>query len=172
MGSGVFLPTWPCTILALHRPCTPRRGAVAYGTQHDLRDGGRLDRYSIPRVGVRHYTASYAKRTVFARGRGFWRFPRYHSGPRVDHSVVETDNCSGKTHSKLSSLTLHSPPSRGPHRLTAHGHAGAVKCASQSVRVSQFPSRSPRAHHTVSEDAAPASAPLGQHNFTSRSTEY
>ena len=53
---GVFLPTWPCTILALHRPCTPRRGAVAYGTQHDLRDGGRLDRYSIPRVGV-HYTA-------------------------------------------------------------------------------------------------------------------
>ena len=52
---GVFLPTWPCTILALHRPCTPRRGAVAYGTQHDLRDGGRLDRYSIPRVGVRHY---------------------------------------------------------------------------------------------------------------------
>ena len=51
---GVFLPTWPCTILALHRPCTPRRGAVAYGTQHDLRDGGRLDRYSIPRVGVRH----------------------------------------------------------------------------------------------------------------------
>ena len=117
MGSGVFLPTWPCTILALHRPCTPRRGAVAYGTQHDLRDGGRLDRYSIPRVGVRHYTASYAKRTVFARGRGFWRFPRYHSGPRVDHSVVETDNCSGKL-TLLSSLTLHSPPSRGPHRLT------------------------------------------------------
>ena len=70
----------------------------------------------------------------------------------------------------LSSLTLHSPPSRGPHRLTVT--RVPLSAPPSQSRVSQFPSRSPRAHHTVSEDAAPASAPLGQHNFTSRSTEY